>query len=127
MLPLYILKGKSPIYLNGKRYDIICNALGIKTVGITPPVNNSPIIRTKFTASLSFKVNKVMIWINNIVIHDINKAKIRDIINNIKLIFEDRSDNLNGSGNNKPIIIIGKNLKRVPMIFLDIILINQRK
>ena len=102
-------------------YAIFFRNSGKNGIGIVAPENTSEI--TLYILIIPFEsivniVNICTITVNTLTSkQDITKA----IKNNIKLLIESGSDNLNTLGNEKPIIITGKHLSSDETVFLAII------
>ena len=61
IFPTYNLNGKSLIYWNGKKEEIICKNLGKKGIGILTPDNILAIVISKLTIPFSFIVISIII------------------------------------------------------------------
>ena len=127
MLPEYTLKGRSAIYLNGKKLDISTNAFGISGSGTVSPDNISATAPRIAVVPLSSKVKKVnkLKSVQIAVTKNADRSKL--IKNNKNALNEIGGSKLYGFGNNKAIIIIGKNLKKALDVLVDNIFIYHLK
>lgn len=121
MLPIYVLKGKSYVNLNGNMYAIVWNICGKNGIGTIDPAKKSINVIIMLTSPVSSNVKNVDIWTKFTTSQIIINPRNIVIKNNIKDNGLAGAPRLYGYGSmNIDISNVGENLRSI----LDILLAN---